>query len=155
MKKGFTLIEMLIVVLIIGILAAIALPQYQLARDKAKYSTIMDLTKTIASANERYKLATGSYTIDFTALDIGLPYTTINEGKTGIYFNWGYCYFNTNATGGCALTTAKSGFNAMYMYGGKMCYALTTDERAKRVCKAVTGSATSGIDGTWSTYSFY
>jgi type II secretory pathway pseudopilin PulG len=142
---------LLIVVLIIGILAVIALPQYQLARDKAKYSSTMDLTKSIASANERYYLATGSYTKDFTGLDIDLPYTAIEATNSGIYFNWGYCYFNAGASGGCRIT---SGFDAMYMYNGKVCYAETADERAKRVCKAMTGNYTGGIDGIWTVYIF-
>ena len=48
MQKGFTLIELMIVIAIIGILAAIALPAYQSYTEKAKYRSCMSEATGIA-----------------------------------------------------------------------------------------------------------
>ena len=58
-NKGFTLIEMLVVVLIIGILAGIALPQYNKAVWKTKISEAIINMKAIEDSTDRYLLANG------------------------------------------------------------------------------------------------
>ena len=60
-KKAFTLLELLVVVLIIGILAAIALPQYQMAVGKAKYAELKTITKSVQDAAQRYYMIHGTY----------------------------------------------------------------------------------------------
>lgn len=49
-QKGFTLIELMIVVAIIGILAAVAIPAYQNYIKKAKFSNVINATSSIKLA---------------------------------------------------------------------------------------------------------
>ena len=55
-KQGFTLVEILIVVVILGILAAIVIPQFTSASETAKASSLISQLQTIRSQLELYQV---------------------------------------------------------------------------------------------------
>ena len=75
-KKGFTLVEILVCILIIGVLTTISLPVYLRAREKAKAAEALSVLGAVASAEHRHALVHNRYSSDFEKLDINIGDTT-------------------------------------------------------------------------------
>ncbi len=91
--EGFSLIELLIVVAIIGIIAAIAVPQLMDAMDRGRQRRSMADMRNIATANGTMRVDTGSYAANLAALQAAgyMQVTPANDG-------WGNAYgYSTGA----------------------------------------------------------
>ena len=58
-KKGFTLVEIMIVVVIIGLLAAMAIPAFQKVRETSQTKAITNNLRQLASAADQYFIENG------------------------------------------------------------------------------------------------
>lgn len=67
-KSGFTLIELMIVILIIGVLIAIAIPNFIAATDKAKIASLKSNMRTLKLAVETYAVDQLSYPDSYFSL---------------------------------------------------------------------------------------
>ena len=169
-NKGFTLIEMLVVVLIIGILAGIALPQYQMAVTKAKVASILPLMRRWKDALAEYKLQHGSYVTednqhpDADTLGANWPsdWECGDDGIECISDYWNECYANEENTGYvyCYHSIDNNNGFQITMYqpdepnyeevrGMMTCETYGTE--AEKVCKALGGKLLEGVSAYTST----
>lgn len=82
-KRGFTLVEILIVVVILGILAAIVVPQFTTAADDARIGNMDTQISTIQNQIELFRAKTGSYP---TLVELQTP-SVPGPGQFGILIN--------------------------------------------------------------------
>jgi type IV pilus assembly protein PilA len=82
-ESGFTLVELLVVMLILGLLAAIAIPSFFNQRDKAKDADAKELVRTAQTAMETFATDHGGKYTGVTAANLITVEQTLNNADGG------------------------------------------------------------------------
>ena len=139
--RGFTLIEMMIVVAVIGILSAIAIPSYMSYIQKSRRVDAKNAVLDLAGREERYFSINNAYTNDGAALGFSaLPLDVNSSGSS---------YYSLNVT----ITTTPPGFVATATPTGAQtndaaCYAFRVNQLGVQSNIDSGGSALTGT-GCW------
>ena len=153
-KKGFTLIEMLVVVLIIGILAAIILPQYKLAVDKATFAKLQAVGASLRDACNEYILVHGVATKKFEELSFTMTSDFTDSYKRPEYHcvsnsEMFCCISNSGTSHSAGISCGKNDLSMIYtetLLGRtngaeanhrSKCRAAVDNVRANRLCSNI------------------
>jgi type IV pilus assembly protein PilA len=110
-KNAFTLIEIMIVVVIIGLLAVMAIPAFNKVRQDARAKTILNNLRQVASAGQQYLLDKGVTQATYSQLRNDGRFPEIKPVASEVYTGLSV------AQGGVKLTaTAAGGQRVVYTY---------------------------------------
>lgn len=108
-NSGFTLVELAVVVVIIGVLAAFAVPRFLSSVERSKAAESFNYLATLHSAQERYQARQGTYADDIAKLDTKMDATQ--------YFSVGTVEVPSTATSledGWEITMTRMGASGGY-----------------------------------------
>jgi len=83
MKKGFTLLELLIVIIIVGVLATLALPNFLRGVERARWAEAKNILGALRGSQIRYRAQHEVFSTALNDLDVNLT-----GGTTGKFFDF-------------------------------------------------------------------
>ena len=104
-RQGFTLVELIIVIVVISILAAVSIVSYNVVRDNAKSQSISSDLSTTATNLKKYKSQNGSYPTSAAAFN-----TAIEKSNTSGQTSYTYTYNSTENSYCLIAAGTKSSF---------------------------------------------
>lgn len=142
-QRGFTLIELMITVAVVGILAAVAYPSYTQYIVRANRSAAQSFMFAVANKQEQYMLDARRYAGGATALtDLGMAVPADVSGK---YTITATCTMPT-AVGNC---TAAAGTPAYVITGQPIGTQATNDTKCGTLTLNQRGGKTPATSGCW------
>ncbi|WP_152054036.1 type IV pilin protein [Tautonia marina] len=105
-RQGFTLVELAVVVVIIGVLAAFGVPRFLMSVERSKAAEAFAYLSAVRNAQERFHAREGIYSDTLTDLDIQAP--------TPKYFNPGPITGNPDLELSWTMTLTRIGPSAGY-----------------------------------------
>ena len=117
--RGFTLIEVMIVVAIIAILAAIALPSYNSYLRKGRRADAQAFITDVSSRQQQYLLDARGYAPDLATLSVTAPTSVTDWYKVDIVVAGPPPSFTITATPDASKDQVKDGFLTLTSTGSK------------------------------------
>ena len=121
-KAGFSLVELAVVVVIIGVLAAFAVPRFRASVERSKAAEAYNYLSAVQAAQERFHARQGTYSDDLSNLDIQLSSPkyfaigTVSPGGTGdLQDSWSLTLTRSGASAGYGeytVTFTEEGFDS-------------------------------------------
>jgi prepilin-type N-terminal cleavage/methylation domain-containing protein len=102
-RKGFTLVELAVVIVIIGVLAAFGVPRFLKSVERSKASEAFAYLSAVRSSQERYLAQYGEYASTVDKLDIQYPapaYFSVPTTITSTQNTWTLTLTRTGASAG-------------------------------------------------------
>jgi type II secretion system protein G len=96
-RSGFTLVELLIVVVVIGILAAMAIPKFQSTKGKAYLASVKSDLKNLSTAEESFFYDHRSYSTDLDSLKAVSSHGVVITVVTATASGWSATAYHPNS----------------------------------------------------------